>query len=874
MSDLRTSLLVNRQVPEFIREEYPLFISFLEAYYEYLETKQGTQLNDLTQRAKDLRNLSDVDDSIDDFEEQFFATYASLVSKDVEVDKSFLIKNVLPLYLAKGSENSFKLLFRMLFGQELEVKYPKNDVLRASDGKWKRDEVIKVTQDISSYYTGNGTKKEFNLVSFNPALDTTITVYVNGSLIATSNYFVRKEINKLYFYTAPANNATIEIFYRNVDTKLFENRKLTGQISGATALVEEVEIETINNEQITAFYVNPKTVVGDFTIGETILFDIVANDDTLIYLRARAFSSLLTITVIDGGANYNIGDPVSIIVPTFEREPKAFISKTFSGKINQVIIRDGGAGFQVAANVRAVDIPEAELFFAVGAINTTGTNTPNSYTIFSDVISDIDPANNVILNLNWGLSGGTVANVNTVISKALSNISYTTIGEISNVQVLISEIALTTTPTLNADPAIVDIVPIANTTTNTIVKIDTFGSLGKLRVYGGGLDYAIGDELVFKNKPMNFGIGAAAEVTNVSAFGTITEVKFVPYKITGNASVTSASNVMVQGYGTLFETELSVGDKIMIGSNTRTIVTIASNTSLNVNTSFGSILTNRPVRHWGRYLIGGQGYTNDKLPTITVSSTLGTGANIAVTTIMGDGENLFPRGTGRAGEIQEITILDPGKGIRTAPQIVLTSIGDGTAEANATLSPTLQELPGRWTSSDSIISSSDRRLQGRDFYINYSYLLSSEIEFGKYKKIFKELLHPAGFKSYAELNKLNELDANNVTMNTLTVPKNIRTLSGTVNVNSTIFVVGTGTKFTKAANLDFIGANTWIAVNSEIRMVNSIISDTLLTVNSAFTITANNEELVVLNVDYDAIATEVTLDEIIAENELVLTVET
>ena len=874
MSDLRTSLLVNRQVPEFIREEYPLFISFLEAYYEYLETKQGTQLNDLTQRAKDLRNLSDVDDSIDDFEEQFFATYASLVSKDVEVDKSFLIKNVLPLYLAKGSENSFKLLFRMLFGQELEVKYPKNDVLRASDGKWKRDEVIKVTQDISSFYTGNGTKKQFNLVPFNSALDTTITVYVNGSLIAASNYFVRKEINKLYFYTAPANNSEIEVFYRNINIEIFKNRKVTGLISGATALIEDVEIETINNEQITAFYVNPKTVVGDFTIGETILFDIVANDDTLIYLRARAFSSLLTITVIDGGANYNIGDPVSIIVPTFEREPKAFISKTFSGKINQVIIRDGGAGFQTAANVRAVGVPEAELFFAVGAINTTGTNTPNSYTIFSDVISDIDPANNVILNLNWGLSGGAIANVNTVISKALSNISYTTIGEISNVQVLISEIALTTTPTLNADPAIVDIVPIANTTTNTIVKIDTFGSLGKLRVYGGGLDYAIGDELVFKNKPMNFGIGAAAEVTNVSAFGTITSVKFVPSKITGNASVTSASNVMVQGNGTLFQTELIVGDKIMIGSNTRTVVSIASNTSLNVNTSFGSILTNRPVRHLGRYLLGGQGYTNDKLPTITVSSTLGTGANIAVTTIMGDGENLFPRGTGRAGEIQEITILDPGKGIRTAPQIVLTSIGDGTAEANATLSPTLQELPGRWTSSDSIISSSDRRLQGRDYYINYSYLLSSEIEFGKYKKIFKELLHPAGFKSYAELNKLNELDANNVTMNTLTVPKNIRTLSGTVNVNSTIFVVGTGTKFTKAANLDFIGANTWIAVNSEIRMVNSIISDTLLTVNSAFTITANNEELVVLNVDYDAIATEVTLDEIIAENDLILSVET
>ena len=42
-----TSLLIDRQVPEFVREEHPLFISFMEAYYEFLETEQGTQNNDL-----------------------------------------------------------------------------------------------------------------------------------------------------------------------------------------------------------------------------------------------------------------------------------------------------------------------------------------------------------------------------------------------------------------------------------------------------------------------------------------------------------------------------------------------------------------------------------------------------------------------------------------------------------------------------------------------------------------------------------------------------------------------------------------------------------------------------------------------------------
>ena len=72
MSDLKTSLLVNRQVPEFIREEYPLFITFLEAYYEFLEQKQGTEINDLTAQAKQLRYLADVDESIASFESNFF----------------------------------------------------------------------------------------------------------------------------------------------------------------------------------------------------------------------------------------------------------------------------------------------------------------------------------------------------------------------------------------------------------------------------------------------------------------------------------------------------------------------------------------------------------------------------------------------------------------------------------------------------------------------------------------------------------------------------------------------------------------------------------------------------------------------------------
>jgi hypothetical protein len=49
------------------------------------------------------------------------------------------------------------------------------------------------------------------------------------------------------------------------------------------------------------------------------------------------------------------------------------------------------------------------------------------------------------------------------------------------------------------------------------------------------------------------------------------------------------------------------------------------------------------------------------------------------------------------------------------------------------------------------------KIQGLDYYIDYSYVIASTVEFKRYKNIFKQLLHPGGTKSYAELNSLDEI---------------------------------------------------------------------------------------------------------------------
>jgi len=876
MTDNKVSLLINRQVPEYVREEYPVFISFLEAYYEFLENKQGTQKNDLITKSKELRYLSDVDSSIEEFEEQFLNSYATFLPKDTVVDKATLIKNVLPLYLSKGSESSFKLLYRMLFGQELEVSYPKNNVLRASDGKWEIENTLKVSSNFYSYYTGNGTTTQFKILQ---ALDPSqISVYVND-VLQTTGYNVRKESKKIVFNTAPITGSDIKVLHKTLDKTIFTNRKITGELSGATALVEKVSNKIVNTETVVDLYINDKTLLNTFINGENVLTDVFV-DGILVNVIVTTISNVLRINILDGGANYNVGDPVIVNAPIAEVYPSALISKTFKGVINQVIITDGGAGFMVGERIAAVDYANTQLDFAVSNVNTNSANTVNVFQIYTDIITDVDPANTLLSAADWHFPGNIapsgVINVNSVISTAFSNTKYISIGEISNVAIIAANVVVTSTPVLNAAPAYVTITPLtANTPSSTNLTIDTFGSLGKIVVRNGGTGYSVFDELQFTNKPMSFGTGASAIVSKTTPAGRITEVKFVPNKITGNVNVTAVSNVMVHGIGTSFDTELVPGDEIMVGYDTRKVISIASATSLNVTSaSWTQIYLAVPIRKIGKSLIGGQGYANDKLPTVTVNSSGGSNAVIEVTTTMGDGEHLLAKGTKRPGEIEEIIVTNPGRAIKVLPSVDLTTYGDGTARANVTLDPSYETLEGRWSSSDGILSSADRKIQGRDYYVNYSYLLSSATEFAKYKKIFKELLHPAGFKAYSEVVRLDVLEPTAATLETLVAPKNIKTLSGLVNiVNTSIYVTGSNTKFNVANSLGIMTVGSYIAINSEIRVVSSIISNTNLAVTSAFTITANNEELLVVNTVYDAIATEITLDEIVAENELTLTVE-
>lgn len=845
MSNLKTSLLVSQQVPEYVTDEYPLFVAFLEAYYEFLENAQPNQKNNVLSLSKDMRYISDVDVSINAFENSFFNNFASLIPRDVEISKELLIKNVLPLYVARGNEKSFKLLFRMLFGDEVDVILPKNNILRASDGKWILDNLLKLETDIRSIYTGDGTETTFYLAQ--QSTPDEVQVYINDVLkTLDTDYTVRPESRKLVFNTAPANGALIKVVYSAFDITLLNNRKITGVTSGATAIIESASkriiTDRLNFGLPFELIIDSKTLSGLFQNGEQIRTDIVDSNGTKIVLVADTFSILTNILVTGTGSLYNVGDKVTILGGGATSIATAEVEAVTSGFTNRIAVTYGGAGFHTASIITRYDGATSTIIGAVDGVDTSGANTNVTYLINDDVIADY--ANISLSAADYGFPSQVIPageNISTRIFDALTSLTITDLGPMTNAVVLFSNTS-TNTSTLDSEGA-------RYLLGNTIYDIKTFRSVGRIDVRSGGVNYKVGDEVYFGANPSGtYGYGAAAAVTEVSGSGAITKIKIQSQRVAGTANILNNS-IVVTGTGTAFGTELGVGDKITIRSQDRYINAVTSATSATVNAAFsfsdGTVWSNNnPIGSQSRGPVGGINYTQGSFPPVTVStSSGGSGANIAITALMGDGEVLTALTDSVPGQIISIKVTSGGAGYQYIPQVDLTNYGDGTGTATAQIGRSYSTLPGRWTTSDSILSSSERRLQGSDYYVDYSYITSSLTEFTRYREVLKQLLHPAGFVNYADLNK-NSFIENKDTV----VSKSITgEISGTVSVsNGSIYIDGINTKFNIANSLGTLTIGTQVAVNNEVRVVSSILSNTNIAVSSAFTSNSSGETLIIV----------------------------
>ena len=185
----KISQLVRSQFPEFIQSDYNTFITFIEAYYRFLEQDQGA--NELIQNS---RSYSDIDLTTEAFVKYFLKNYAPDIPQSVLANKKLIVKKVKDLYEAKGSELSFDLLFRFLFNSTVDINYPYDFVLRASDGRWSQKVSLRlqtltgnrdvITNRILRYTSSNGFIYETPILETKNLTATIIEVFLDPNRIA------------------------------------------------------------------------------------------------------------------------------------------------------------------------------------------------------------------------------------------------------------------------------------------------------------------------------------------------------------------------------------------------------------------------------------------------------------------------------------------------------------------------------------------------------------------------------------------------------------------------------------------------------------------------------------------------------------------
>jgi hypothetical protein len=143
----KLSSVVSSSIPDFLEQDYSVFVDFIKYYYTWLESTKDPNLI-----PHSIEQFLDVDtvppQLIDRFYETYLTSFPREFSKDKEtgavLDITKVIKRIKQFYSRKGTEDSFRFLFRLMFDTEITLTYPREKILRASQAEWVEQKFIRV----------------------------------------------------------------------------------------------------------------------------------------------------------------------------------------------------------------------------------------------------------------------------------------------------------------------------------------------------------------------------------------------------------------------------------------------------------------------------------------------------------------------------------------------------------------------------------------------------------------------------------------------------------------------------------------------------------------------------------------------------------
>ena len=375
------SHLIANQLPDFVRTEYPVFISFLEKYYEFLD--EENQVNNFLLNYE--KNF-DINRTLDTFIPKFKNQYAQNFPLTAQIDDRRLIKFIKQFYEAKGSEKAIELLFRILYNERTEIFYPSEQILRASDGIWIEDITLKLAVDSSitanpfdlssktvriTYY------ENISSVTYERTVETNISNVTKFAYVFPAVYELVTSLPKTARILVPGAGAVANALVADGQVKAIVGETYK-QFDSSTAVNNSTNVITINNHgystgDIVIYSRGTGHVLGGLT--EYSIYYVIALNSNEIQLALTANNAALgtaiNIAPADPGNN-RLYVPVTDAGNGYFATPAVqFTASVGAGATGRAVLTDtGGISHVIVTNGGSGYVTEPAVTFSTEAIRT------------------------------------------------------------------------------------------------------------------------------------------------------------------------------------------------------------------------------------------------------------------------------------------------------------------------------------------------------------------------------------------------------------------------------------------------------------------------------------------------------------------------
>lgn len=291
MSTILTKHVVEKQLPYHVRESNPLFTKFIEYYYEFQENSKIPAI------IQQIKQYNDIDSVEEKFLTDFFEEFRKLPSAIV-ADKRLVAKHIYDLYKTKGSEESLKLLFRIVYGEEVSVYYPETDILRASDGRWIQKNVV------TAKHVSGEVKPTSNRIEF----DT-----IQGKFIFELDKFEQQSSDTMRFWFDP--NQT---YFASINQTV---RVYTGDV-----------VDYIGKLVLMPSFIEVAEGGADWQVGQVIVLPGNGKDTLCQIKRVDANGGIKKVEIIQYG--YGNTSDVTYVVSPYLYGPELSYTESFTEKIS------------------------------------------------------------------------------------------------------------------------------------------------------------------------------------------------------------------------------------------------------------------------------------------------------------------------------------------------------------------------------------------------------------------------------------------------------------------------------------------------------------------------------------------------------------